>query len=234
MSNANRFSIHDDVFEVFPELSISAVRVNVDSDTIKARLAELTEQVQSSTVPSLRQFEPITSCPAIAIWRDAYQKMKVKPSKFRSSIESLARRAVKDDPIDTGIDLVDFYNSLSLKLLSPMGGYDTAKLGTRSIDLRFANPEIDDFQPLGGQSTSFPLNPSLVVYASGQSVFCWGFNCRDSVEVCLDGSTREAIFFTEKLTAKSMSDSDSVAVLAELLNASNIVRFDRSSPTGFI
>lgn len=234
MSQTNRFSIHEEVFEVFPDLAISAVRVSVDLDIIQAGLSELRKEVLSSTVPSLRQFEPITSCPAIAIWRDAYQKMKVKPSKFRSSIESLARRAVRDDPIDTGIDLVDYYNLLSLTLLSPMGGYDTAKLGPRSIDMRFAKPAIDEFQPLGGESASFPLNPNLVVYASGQSIFCWGFNCRDSAEVCLDGETREAIFFTENITATPTVEADAIAVMAEKLSASDVVYFDKSSPTGII
>ena len=63
--------------------------------------------------------------------------------------------------------------------------------------MRLADPSQDTFNPLGGTAADFPLHKELVVYATGEKILCWGFNCRDSQETCLSETTDEAIFFGE-------------------------------------
>ena len=126
-------------------------------------------------------------------------RMGQKPSRFPCSLESLARRAVKDAWPNTGIPIVDLYNRASLALKAPMGAYDERKLGKRTVTLRFAKPSSDVFDPLGGTASSFPLGRDLVVYADNREIFCWGINVRDSRTVAVDITSQNVVFFSESL-----------------------------------
>ena len=81
--------------------------------------------------------------------------------------------------------------------LAPLGVYDAALLPSGGLALRCANPDQDQFNPLGATANDFPLHKELVVYAADNKVLCWGFNCRDSRDVCLSETTEEAVFFGE-------------------------------------
>jgi DNA/RNA-binding domain of Phe-tRNA-synthetase-like protein len=77
-----------------------------------------------------------------------------------------------------------------------------SKLADLPMQLRLADPAADQFTPLGGKASDFPLNPDLVVYASGNTVLCWGFNCRDNVETALDAESDDIVFFSEAVDAE--------------------------------
>jgi DNA/RNA-binding domain of Phe-tRNA-synthetase-like protein len=138
----------------------------------------------------------------------------MRPSQFRASIESLLRRALGGSGLDLPIPSVNLYNALSLKHLAPMGAYDLAKLPAAPMKLRLAVPGVDRFDPLGGKADDFPLSPDLVVYASSETVLCWGFNCRDSRETALDAASDRIAFFSESLDAAGAARSQ--AALAAL------------------
>ena len=143
--------------------------------------------------------EKLASYPPIARWREAYAALKVRPSAFRASIESLLRRALGGADLALPIASVNLYNAVSLDVLAPMGAYDVTKLPPEPMLLRFADPARDRFTPLGGKAEDFPLNPALVVYASGDTVLCWGFNHRDNVATALDAQSDDIVFFSEAL-----------------------------------
>ena len=159
--------------------------------------------------------------PEIACWREAYQKLGVKPSKFSSSIEALLRRAKKGDMAEIGIPAVDLYNAISILHRAPLGAYDAAKLGDAPLVLRHARPESDRFAPLGSDPERFPLNPALVVYAQGDEVLCWGFNSRDSEVSAVEAESREILFFSEATDAEGAARSKAALdELSELVSKS--------------
>ena len=89
--------------------------------------------------------------------------------------------------------------------------------------MRFANPETDHFTPLGGKAEDFPLNPDLVVYASGNTVLCWGFNHRDNVETALDAQSDDIVFFSEAIDADGGRNSaQAVAEVRRRLTAIDV------------
>jgi DNA/RNA-binding domain of Phe-tRNA-synthetase-like protein len=151
--------------------------------------------------------EKLAAYPPIARWREAYAALKVRPSAFRASIESLLRRALGGADLSLPIASVNLYNAVSLDMLAPMGAYDMAKLPPEPMLLRFADSARDRFTPLGGKAEDFPLNPDLVVYASGNTVLCWGFNHRDNVETALDAQSDDIVFFSEALNAEDAARS---------------------------
>ena len=141
--------------------------------------------------------EKVTEDPFVAGWREAYGLMGVKPSKFRSSIEALLRRASKKAELALPIQSVNLYNACSIAHHAPLGAYDVARLPSGPMELRRARPATDRFDPLGAEANAFPLTPDLVVYASGDDILCWGFNARDSRLSALSEDSDEGVFFAE-------------------------------------
>ena len=207
-------AIEDSVIADFPGVQVAALRVSIEDQANLASLRrELSPRLESAAA-ALAEFEPITSMPEIACWREAYQKLGVKPSKFASSIEALLRRAKKEDIAEIGIPAVDLYNAISILHRAPLGAYDASKLSDAPLVLRKARPEIDVFAPLGSTADRFPLNPALVVYGQEDTVLCWGFNSRDSEVSAVDDASQQILFFSEATDADGAARS--VAALEEL------------------
>jgi lysyl-tRNA synthetase class 2 len=135
--------------------------------------------------------------PLIAGWRAAFQLQGLKPSKYRTSPDALARRALRGDSVQTQLPLVNAYNAISLRFLTPLGAYDLDRLPEQHMTLRFARPASDTFAPLGAEAANMPLLPTVAVYAMGDEILCWGFNHRDSRLACLQPQTEAAVFFSE-------------------------------------
>lgn len=142
--------------------------------------------------------ETLASHPLIAGWRTAIAACGLKPSTYKSSPEQLARRTLKSGPVRTGLVLVDLYCEVATRHMAPLGGYDVDRLPPEEIELRLARPDTDRFAALGGGD--MPLTPSVAVYASGPTVLCWAYNCRDSRDTCLTEDTDTGLFLGEAVT----------------------------------
>jgi DNA/RNA-binding domain of Phe-tRNA-synthetase-like protein len=197
------FRIAPEVAARFPGIEIHAVRAQ-GCQAAAARLDHAGQLRDAVTrIASLAiDKERLASYPPVARWREAYAALKVRPSAFRASIESLLRRALSGADLALPIASVNLYNAVSLDTLAPMGAYDMAKLPPEPMLMRFADPARDRFTPLGGKAEDYPFNPDLVVYASGNLVLCWGFNHRDNVETALDAESDDIVFFSEALNAE--------------------------------
>jgi DNA/RNA-binding domain of Phe-tRNA-synthetase-like protein len=206
------FSISHDLFSRFPDVTVHALRVEGMRDALVSidTVAILNRAIENCAVDP----EKVPEDPAVAGWREAYGMMGVKPSKFRSSIEALLRRASKKLPLDLPIPSVNLYNACSIAGKAPMGGYDVARIPGSEMSLRFAQPVGDTFNPLGAEASAFPLSEGLVVYAAGSDVLCWGFNARDAAHTALTAESDTGIFFAEAaLVAQSAPAFSALALL---------------------
>lgn len=159
------------------------------------------------------RIEALAAHPLIADWRAAIAGCGLKPSTWKSSPEQLARRALKSGPVRTGLRAVDLYCEVATRHLAPMGGYDLARLPGTDIELRLARPGTDRFEPLGGER-EMALGDAVAVYAVGDTVICWAYNCRDSADTCLTAETDRAVFVGEAVTPRQHGPIR--AALAEL------------------
>jgi DNA/RNA-binding domain of Phe-tRNA-synthetase-like protein len=141
--------------------------------------------------------EKLAAEPVVAGWRTAIAACGLKPSTFKSSVEQLARRMLKNGPLKTPLPLVDMYCDVATRHLAPLGAYDVASLPAADVMLRLADPVADLFHPLGARDDEMPLTTSVAVYASGPTVVCYAFNCRDSRDTCLSASTEVGLFLGE-------------------------------------
>jgi DNA/RNA-binding domain of Phe-tRNA-synthetase-like protein len=197
------FSIAPEIAARFPGIEVHAIRASgflactdrLDHET------QLRNAVAGVATLGIDRND-IAAFPPIARWREAYAAMKVRPSQFRASIESLLRRALGGADLALPIPSVNLYNAISLGVVAPMGAYDMAKLPAAPMEFRLARPATDRFKPLGGKAEDFPLSPNLIVYAAGDTVLCWGFNHRDNIDTALDAQSDDIVFFSEALNAE--------------------------------
>jgi DNA/RNA-binding domain of Phe-tRNA-synthetase-like protein len=164
------YSISDEVFSKFPAYVRGVVIAqDVHNGDSPPELIAMLREAEAS----LRQktsLEQITAHPNIAAWREAFRLMGVKPSEFRSSIEALGRRALRDQELPSINALVDIGNILSLRHLAPAGGHAIDVL-TQDIELRPATGQ-ETFAPFGEAQDEAPEhpNPGEIIFVEGNTV----------------------------------------------------------------
>jgi len=148
-----QFLVDESFWALFPAAMIGLVTVKgIDNCFPTEATAALLAAQMAATSAALGDAD-IGSHAAIAPWRTAYQRFGVKPSKTRSSIETLLRSA-KSGRLHAINPLVDLYNVASLKHLLPCGGEDLAAL---EGPLRLTRAAGDEhFVPLGGTEPEPP------------------------------------------------------------------------------
>ena len=117
-----------ELFEMFPEASVHAIVFHSVAEFDPAVVAPWKQKAMESVGSSGFTSETVLEAPAVKEWRNAFQRFGVKPSKFRSSIEQLFRRALKQEIIETSLPLVNLYCYVSLIEMVPMGAYDVEKV----------------------------------------------------------------------------------------------------------
>lgn len=191
-----RFLIHADFWELFPLATIGVVVARGVANTPRADTAidRLLAEAATGAAERMIGHEPAAH-PAIAPWRAAYQQFGVKPSKYRSSIESLLRSAVagRIRPINP---LVDLYNTVSLNHMLPCGGEDLAAI---QGDLRLTRATGQEpFVALGGGADEPPI-PGEVLYRDDLGAICRCWNWREADRTRLTETTTDAILVIEAL-----------------------------------
>ncbi|MEZ5971004.1 MAG: hypothetical protein R3C31_04275 [Hyphomonadaceae bacterium] len=190
--------IAPEVRAIFPEFRVFGIEVE-ELDRVDTTSLIGAFEVGLRRVLATVDIATIAQHGRIAIWRDAYRKMGLQASEFRSSIEQLLRRAARGGLPQTGIWIVDLYNAASLSHLTPIGGYDAAKVGRREIRVRPLRASDNFDGPSGGGGFRPPLRPGIFGYAVGQDIMCWALNCRDATQTMLGPNSRAAVFLSEAI-----------------------------------
>jgi len=190
-----RFVILDDFWQLFPAARIGIViareldNASAERDNIAALLAA----AAAAAADDLG--DDIAAHSAIVPWRRAYQMFGAKPSKYRSSIESLLRSA-RAQRIRGVNPLVDLYNTVSLTHLLPCGGEDLAAVRG---DIRLERASGGEhFVGLGAQEAE-PPQPGEVIYRDDVGVICRCWNWREADRTKLTPATTDAFLCIEAL-----------------------------------
>jgi DNA/RNA-binding domain of Phe-tRNA-synthetase-like protein len=190
-----RFTIHADFRQLFPDALVGIVVARGLDNTQAERpdIAALLAEAAGAAAAGLG--EDIAAHPAIAPWRLAYQRFGVKPSKYRSSIESLLRSA-RAQRIRGVNPLVDLYNTVSLRHRLPCGGEDLAAVrGDIRLERAIGG---EHFVPLGATEAE-PPQPGEVIYRDDQGVICRCWNWREADRTKLTPATTDAFLCIEAL-----------------------------------
>ena len=165
--NAYSYSTSPDIFRLFPGYVRGVVIAHgVRNGPSPEELVQMLRQAEESVRARLT-IEKVAEEPRIAAWREAYRTFGAKPSEFRSSVEAMARRALRNEPLPAINALVDIGNILSLRHLMPVGGH-AIDLLTGDITLRLATGQ-EEFVAFGTTEVEHPL-PGEVIFAEGNTV----------------------------------------------------------------
>lgn len=188
-------SIEGTVLEKYPRMEIGFLAASVivkKSDPFVDHLKQtLAKNLQELGINATN----FAAHSRLSLWRKIYQEdFHVNPKTYRSSLEALLRRIVTGKELWNICNVVDLYNCCSILSLLPMGGYDLGKI-SGDIKIRYAE-EGEHFQGIG-ERLKIEAQPKHLVYADDERLICWLWNHKDSIETCIDESTKDVIFFID-------------------------------------
>jgi DNA/RNA-binding domain of Phe-tRNA-synthetase-like protein len=159
--------VSKEVFNLFPGYVRGVVVAHgVTNGQSPSELISLLREAEES-LPKQLTIEAIAEHPRIYSWREAYRSFGAKPTKFRPSIEAMARRVLKNEQLPTISALVDIGNVVSLRHLVPAGGHAIDVL-TGDMDLRPATG-TEEFTPLDSDKPENPL-PGEIIFVENNTV----------------------------------------------------------------
>ncbi len=154
------YSIAPEIFSKYPGYCRAVVlALDVQNGPSPAELVDLLREAEA-TVITQTSLETIAEHPKIKAWREAYKAFGAKPSEFRSSVEAMARRALRGDQLNSINALVDIGNIVSLRHLVPVGGHAMDDM-VHDISLRLARGD-EQFIPFGSSEIEHPLNGEVI------------------------------------------------------------------------
>jgi DNA/RNA-binding domain of Phe-tRNA-synthetase-like protein len=161
------YSVDDEVFRRFPGYTRGVVLAyDVGNGVSPNELIKLLRAAESSARERLI-LDDLATHPRIASWREAYRSFGANPGKFRSSIEGMVRRVLRDQELPSINALVDIGNVFSLRHIVPTGGHAIDVI-REDICLRPANGD-EVFIPFGSDQTEHP-EPGEIVFVEGSTV----------------------------------------------------------------
>ena len=159
--------------------------------------------------------EEVATHPKIGSWREAYRSFGAQPSKFRSSIEAMVRRVLRDQEMPLINTLADIGNAVSLKYLVPTGGH-AIDVVTKDISLRPATGK-EEFVAFGSDEVEHPLSGEMI-FAEENTVLTRRWTWRQANHTLLLPTTRAVEFNIDGLPPVSVSEVREISgEVAELI-----------------
>lgn len=190
------YTVSADIFQRFPGYVRGVVVAHdVTNHASPDDLIRALRAAEASVRSRLCSAE-VAEHPRIKSWRDAYRAFGAKPSEFRSSVEALARRVLRNEPLPSINALVDIGNLVSLRYLVPAGGHAIDVLAG-DIALRFATGR-EEFIPFGSDRTEHPL-PGEVVFVEGDTVLTRRWTWRQANHTLTRLETHAIVFNVDGL-----------------------------------
>jgi DNA/RNA-binding domain of Phe-tRNA-synthetase-like protein len=201
------YSIADEIFARFPGYARGVVLAyDVTNGESPSEVVSLLREAEASVHHQLK-IETIAEHPRIKSWREAYRSFGARPAEFRSSIEAMARRALRNDPLPSINTLVDIGNAVSLRYLVPTGGHAIDVL-TQDISLRLAKGD-ETFTPFGSEQAESPL-PGEIIFAEGNTVLTRRWTWRQANHTLTLPTTRAIEYNVDGLPPIPVSEIDEI------------------------
>ena len=205
------YSISPQIFERYPGYCRGVVLAfDVQNGPSPERLIQILRDAEAS-VRQQASIENIAEHPRIKPWREAYKAFGAKPSEYRSSIEAMARRAMRNDSLPSINALVDIGNIVSLQHLLPVGGHSMDEL-TQDLALRFATGE-ETFTPFGSTGNEGPEHPlpGEVIFAEGNTVLTRRWTWRQANHTLTLPETRSLEINIDRLLPVELEEIHAIA-----------------------
>jgi len=190
------YTISDEIFARFPGyLRGVALAVDVANRPSPGELLSQLREAETGLRERL-DLETLTADAHIQPWREAFRMFGAKPGEHRSSIEAMARRALRGDTLPSINVLVDIGNIVSLRHLLPAGSHAIDRL-TGDIELRPASGE-ETFIPFGSGEVEHPQTGEII-FVEGSTVLTRRWVWRQSTHTLTQLDSRAVEFNVDAL-----------------------------------
>ncbi|HUD19774.1 MAG TPA: phenylalanine--tRNA ligase beta subunit-related protein [Patescibacteria group bacterium] len=192
-----KFVIEPQILKTFPGVSLGILIIDhMDNNGSSEKILKLLRNEETHQKELLTNVE-LGTLPEIAAWRRIYKTFGSDPHDYRSSVESLLRRARGGaKPLPQINNLVDLYNYISLKYHVPVGAENLDAM-KGDLWLRFASGTE------GGRALGSDVDETCyigeVVYADEAGFVCRRWNWREAERTKITESTTRAIMVMEKV-----------------------------------
>lgn len=196
-----KFIVNPELFNNFdnPRIAITIVS-NGDNTGALNELASKVHDVTES-IKTTYSSETLAHNPNITAWREAYRTFGSKPSEFPSSLESLYKRILKGQNLNSVNPLVDIYNYISLKYMLPAGGEDLDAM-RGDMELTYATAEETPVKVLGKDELQAPYKGEII-YKDAIGPICRRWNWREVKRTILTNKTKNAVLVLEAIGSVS-------------------------------
>ncbi len=171
------------IYLAYAVVSVAQDSVNVDA------VNRLVEKCIAAVRSGL-SLEALKDHPHVRPFRDLYWRLGIDPTKQRPAHEALIRRVLRGEGLPRINPVVDIGNALSILHALPVGLYDTDKLDSGRLILRFAK-QGEKVKPLG--SPERVLSDNQIVLATDRGQILHIFPHRDSEHTAVTDSTRNVL-----------------------------------------
>ncbi len=187
-----RFIVERKIFDEFPKVIIAVVvGKDVKNSETCDELSSLLQEQEEKTHEVFKLNE-LKRHVLIANWVEIYKKFGEKEKI--ASHHALIKRILKGKGLPRISALVDCFNYVSLKYVTPIGGEDLDRV-KGDIKLCFARGN-ERFIPLGSSELRHPKKGE-VVYKDEEKVLCRCWNWRESEEAKITLDTKNVIYFID-------------------------------------
>ena len=123
------------IWDDYPQLVAGVLAVGPISAAVdvRPRVANYEEAARSRL-----ETQTESDLAEIKAWRQAFARMRLKPTQYRCAAESLLRRFRKDGSLPRIHPLIDLCNAVSLAFAIPVAVFDAAKIGD-DLEVRHAS-----------------------------------------------------------------------------------------------
>jgi len=198
-------SVDEAVWELRPDYRVGLLVVDgLEPGESDATSEAMLQEAEASARAALAS-GAVTDIPHVAAWREAYQAFGAKPSKYRSSVEALLRRA--EGGLPRVNRLTDVYNAVSVKHQIPLGGEDLrGYVGLPQLVRATGGESFDTFA--AGEPVVEHVDAGEVVWRDDEGVTCRRWNWRQCRRTQLRGDTTTALFILDVLAPVADSELD--------------------------
>lgn len=193
----------------FPEYHV-ALLVARDLEIPPENPRDLNDRIAETQAAVTANFHdlPLSQCPQLATWRNAYKAFGIRKTSYRPSVERLIRQILQGRGLPRINAFVDCYNEISARFLVPVGADDLDAV-TENLFFRYGGP-ADSFIPLGSEEEN-PPKEGEVVYADEEKVLCRRWNWFQDARSAIRLASRRAV-----VTLQGFEEGRAAAAAAEL------------------
>lgn len=208
--------IQNEVREKFSPCLGVVYATGIDNTKEVTEIEDLFKDASVLLKDTFNQYENVGQHPTILSWRNVYKAFGTDPKRYRLSIEALARRVLKDEPLPRINTLVDLYNYISIKHVLPVGGENSDAI---QGDLQLAIADgSEEFIVLNGSESESPES-NEVVYKDDQGIICRRWNWREADRTKLTKEITNAVIVIDTVPPIERATVESAAQeLAELIH----------------